>query len=128
MRPVLRFPPAGTSTSSILVVLRQRHGDLSAPWHEGVRSDQQPEDAERAFPFLAVHGFHVGVNKLEYPGQGHADAAEKLRKPGLRRVAERVVERRAGREGFEDGPELDLLFDAPEGVRALLQALGYRQV
>src|ERR1700723_2298539 len=34
----------------------------------------------------------------------------------------------AGHEGFEDGPELNLLFDAPEGVRALLQALGYRQV
>src|SRR3984957_10896221 len=103
-------------------------GDLSAPRHEDARSDQQPEDAERAFPFLGVHGFHVGLNEPEGPGEGHADAAEELRKPGLRRVAERIVERRAGHEGFEDGPELDLLFDAPERVRALLQAFGYRQV
>src|ERR1700733_784539 len=99
------------------------HGQISSR-----KSDQQPEDAERAFPFLAVHGFHVGLNELECPGQGHADAAEEVRKPGLRRVAERIVERRASHEGFEDGPELDLLFDAPERVRALLQAFGYRQV
>src|SRR5580692_5594446 len=103
-------------------------GDLTAPGHEDARSDQQPEDAERALPFLAVHGLHIGVNELECPGQGNADAAEELRKPGLRRVAERIVERRAGYEGFEDGPELDLLIDAPERVRALLQAFGYRQV
>src|ERR1700733_5264607 len=99
------------------------HGQISSR-----KSDQQPEDAERAFPFLPVPGFHVGLNELECPGQCHADAAEELRKPALRRVAERIVERRAGHEGVEDGPELDLLFDAPERVRALLQAFGYRQV
>jgi hypothetical protein len=92
------------------------------------RSDRQPEETERAFPFRAVHSLHISVEELEDPGQGHADAAEEPRKPRLRRLAERVVERRAGGDGFEHGSELDLLLDALERVRAFLQPFGYGQV
>ena len=32
-------------------------------------SDQQPEEAERPFPFLAVHRLQLGVDQLERPGR-----------------------------------------------------------
>jgi hypothetical protein len=91
-------------------------------------SDQQLEQAERAFPFNGVNGPHLGVDELERPGQGDADAPEEQREPGLGVLAQRVIERRPGGQGFEDGPQFDLLLEALERVRALLQPLGDRQV
>jgi hypothetical protein len=70
--------------------------------------DQQPEEAERAFPFVAVHGLQLCVDDLERPGQGDADAAEDQRQAGPRLLGQRRVERRACRQVIEDEPELGL--------------------
>ena len=75
-----------------------------------------------------MHGLQLDVDELERPGQGDADAPEEQREPRLGVLAERVIERRPGGQGFEDGPQFDLLLEALERVRALLQPLGDRQV
>src|SRR5258706_12670657 len=75
----------------------------------GTLLDQQPEEAERAFPFLAVHGLQFRVDDLEGPGQRDADAAEDQRQPGLGVLGQRRVQRRSGRQVIEDWAETGLL-------------------
>src|SRR3984893_10627230 len=99
-----------------------------APAGAGPGLDEQPEEAERAFPFLGVHGLHLGVDHLEGPGQRHADAPEDHRKPALGLLAQRGLERRVRRQGLQNWPKLDLFFDALELVHALLQPPRDRQV
>ncbi len=74
-----------------------------------------------------MHRLELGVDELERPGQGDADAAEEQREPGL--GARPAGIRGSGRgQGLEDWPQFDLLFEPLEGVHALLEALGDRQV
>src|SRR5580693_3437433 len=72
-------------------------------------SDQQPEELERAVPFLGVHQLQPGVDEPEHPGQRDGDPAEDQRQLRLRVVVQRHIERRTGSEILQDGPDLDVL-------------------
>src|ERR1700733_11317278 len=48
-----------------------------------ITSDQDPEELERAVPFLGVHQLQLGVDEPEHPGQRDADATEDQGEPRL---------------------------------------------
>src|SRR3984957_13641561 len=93
-----------------------------------ITSDQHPEELEHAIPFLGVHQLQLGVDEPEHPGQRHGDATEDQGQPRLRVVVQRHIERRTGGQILQDGPDLDVLIHPLEGVHAVLQPLGERQV
>jgi hypothetical protein len=70
----------------------------------------------------------VRDNDLECPGQCYAQPAEDHREAGCVSSRQRVLQRRPGGQGVQDGPELYLLVDPVALVDRLLQALGDRQV
>jgi hypothetical protein len=51
-------------------------------------SDEHPDDAECAIPFIGVHSCELRVENVERPGQGNGDRAEEQRQSGLGFLAE----------------------------------------
>ena len=94
--------------------------------HRGLQ--QQVEYLKCPFPILGRGVLYGRIYELEGVGKGHAQSARDVGKLGLGLGADRQMERWPGGDMIQDRLQLDILVECAEGLDALLQTFGDRQV